>query len=233
MAFADLINMLIFQQISLITNEKTLLHDCTATINTGEFIILTGSSGSGKSLLLKILAGLITPTTGQIFWQNAPQSLQKFSDISPQVWRSQIGFIQQSPELIDGTVLQNLQLPYTFKFYQNQLFSENWHVTQLNNLGKSNDFLQKSSATLSGGEKQIVNILRCLQLSPRLLLLDEPTSALDNQSRDSVENWVLNWQQRNLSRTVIWISHDGEQQQRFIANGATHWVMEKGVLSIR
>lgn len=222
--------MLNFQQISLVIGDKNLLQNCTATIKSGELIVLTGSSGSGKSLLLRILAGLITPTTGQLFWQTADNQEQNFSDIPPPIWRATIGFIQQTPELIDGTVLQNLQLPYTFKFYQNQKFNPNWHLARLTNLGKTHDFLQKSSATLSGGEKQLVNILRCLQLNPRLLLLDEPTSALDSHSRDLVENLVLNWQQKNPHRAMIWISHDSEQQQRFITHGATHWVMANGIL---
>lgn len=225
--------MLTFQNISLKINAQALLQNCFGKIQTGEFVVLTGTSGSGKSLLLRILAGLIMPTTGQLFWQNTQGQNQAFTDISPQVWRSQIGFIQQTPELMDGTVLQNLQLPYTFKFYQNQEFKEDWLLEKLSQLGKPADFLQKPATTLSGGEKQLVNILRCLQLSPQLLLLDEPTSALDSHSRDLVENLVQTWQSENPSRVVIWISHDNEQQARFIANGATHWLMDKGVLTIQ
>lgn len=217
--------MLIFNHISLAYQHKILLDDCSGTIQSGQRIVMTGLSGSGKSLLLKVLASLIPATQGQLTLHH-----QSFNDMSPAVWRSKIGFIQQVPELTEANVLANLQLPYQFNFYKNQSFDKNWHIKQLQRLGKNADFLQQSSQNLSGGERQFVNLLRCLQLSPEILLLDEPTSALDPLSRELVENLVLDWQADNPMRSLVWVSHDTQQIDKILSGFGIHWQMQAGKL---
>lgn len=217
--------MLKFDNICLMLDNKLLLNHCSGQVQQGEKIILTGFSGSGKSLLLKILSSLVAPTSGTITLNG-----KKLSEISPKNWRSNIGFIQQQPMLIDGTVLENLQLPFSFHFYKKQIFNEQWHIQQLATLGKNADFLQQNSQHLSGGERQFVNLLRCLQLNPTYLLLDEPTSALDSISKESFENLLFNWLNGNNQRACVWISHDNEQVEKILAIGGKSWRMEQGKL---
>ena len=221
--------MLTFNNLSLVLpNQKTAIYPTTGQILPNQFIVLTGSSGSGKSLLLRLFSSLLAPTTGTITWQN-----QTLDNLTPSIWRSHIGFVQQHSELIDDTVQNNLALPHHFNFYKNQTFNPKFHLDYLQQLNKPADFLQKNSQELSGGERQIVNLLRCLQLNPQLLLLDEPTSALDPVSAVLVENLLLKWQHSNpttMPRSVLWISHDPMQLQRLREQGASHWTMDNGVL---
>lgn len=217
--------MLLFDNISLKIDDKTLIYPTSGEVLANKLIVLTGSSGSGKSLLLRLFSSLLAPTTGQILWQNQP-----LSQITPSRWRSEIGFIQQHSELIDGTVLDNLALPFSLNFYKNQKFNMDFHIPLLEKLGKSTSFLQQASHNLSGGERQIVNLLRCLQLQPKLLLLDEPTSALDSHRATQVVNILIKWQQHS-QHSIIWISHDTAQIEQLLANNAQHWQMDNGRLS--
>lgn len=217
--------MLSFDNISLTIDDKTFIQPVSGEILANQLIVLTGNSGSGKSLLLRLFSSLLQPSTGQIFWQK-----QTISQLSPTLWRQQIAFVQQHSELIDGTVLDNLALPFSLKYYQNQHFNPDFHYPLLAQLGKSPDFLHQASQNLSGGERQIVNLLRYLQLQPKLLLLDEPTSALDSDTAKQFVALLINWQQSSQN-SIVWISHDSLQINALISHGAIHWQMTNGQLS--
>lgn len=217
--------MIEFTNIRLLINDKLLLNQCTGCVQSGDIIVLTGLSGSGKSLLLQILSSLIQPTQG-ILTLNG----RTLTDIRPMMWRNKVGFIQQQPILVDGDVLTNLQLPFSFAFYKNQTFDKDWCLAQLTRLGKTADFLSQDSQTLSGGERQLVNLLRCLQLNPQYLLLDEPTSALDPVSKQQFEAIVWDWLQQDKQRACLWISHDKQQIDKILVNGGHHWQMQQGKL---
>jgi putative ABC transport system ATP-binding protein len=81
-------------------------------------------------------------------------------------------------------------------------------------LGRSDNFLERPSTTLSGGEAQIVAFLRAVQLSPLILLLDEPTASLDAETAHRLEKLVERWQSEDLNRAYLWTSHDREQLKR-------------------
>jgi putative ABC transport system ATP-binding protein len=94
--------------------------------------------------------------------------------------------------------------------------------------GKDASFLSKPAGDLSGGESQIVALVRALQLEPQVMLFDEPTSALDPQSADAVESLVRHWLGAGAgSRAYIWVSHDPQQARRM---STVHLTMNKGVL---
>ena len=81
-------------------------------------------------------------------------------------------------------------------------------------LGRSADFLERSTDQLSGGERQIVSCLRSLQLSPQVLLLDEPTASLDNTATKQLETLIAQWQHADPQKACIWTSHDPAQIER-------------------
>lgn len=221
--------MLTFQNINLNIETKSLIKNASGEILPSDNIVLTGNSGSGKSLLLKILASIMAYNSGAMTWQN-----QSVTELSPAAWRHHIGYIHQMPALIEGNVLQNLQLPFTLKFYQNSglSFDVEWHIERLTAMGKTADFLQQPSSTLSGGERQLINLLRCLQLSPSVLLLDEPTAALDATTSQHVEQLVINWQKAAENRACVWVTHDTSQHKRLLRlNAVKNWQMNRGTLS--
>ena len=206
--------------VSLSIDDKPLITHACSTLHQGDKIALIGQSGSGKSLLLYALADLL-PVSGHIHYQGTPTA-----QIPPAQYRSEIALISQNPNLIAGTVLENLQLPYHFKQHQNQVFDKEFHIRQLTALGQSVDLLDKDSEILSGGQRQLVNILRTLQLSPKVLLLDEPTSALDPQTSDQLIELILAW--HTAETAFIWVTHTHEQIGKL---GAKVWHMDKGVLN--
>ena len=169
-----------------------------------------GPSGSGKTVLLRALALLDPHDEGSIEWNG--RSL--VGDAIP-AYRKQVVYLHQRPPLFDGTVEDNLKYPFTLKAHQAKRFDRARVVCILETLKRDETFLEKSSRDLSGGEAQIVALIRCLQLDPVMLLLDEPTASLDRATADVAEELLYRWQQEaSRERSFIWVSHDLEQAKR-------------------
>ncbi|MGJ5676034.1 MAG: ABC transporter ATP-binding protein [Nostochopsis sp.] len=175
----------------------------------GEQIAVVDASGSGKSLLLRALAGLDPVQAGQIIFQGQPIN----SYFMP-TYRSQIIYLHQRPALWEGTVEENLQQVYRLGVHRHQVYNRELILNYLHLLQKTPDFLQRCVSALSGGEAQIVAFLRALQLSPSILLLDEPTASLDVGTAQSLEALVAAWQNEQPYRAYLWTSHDPTQLER-------------------
>lgn len=212
------------------TPDRTLISGASGTLLSGQVTVLTGASGSGKSVLLRILAGLLPMSSGTVRLRNDGKLSSDYYDIhktAPVLWRQQIALLAQHPQLLDGSVLENLQIPYQLHAHQSQTFDRDWHVAQLEHLDRSADFLQQDAKHLSGGERQLVNTLRLLQLSPQVLLLDEPTAALDMDTSAQLVNLLISWLHADAQRTLLWVTHDTKDIMP-LAN--RHWHMQAGVL---
>ena len=94
-------------------------------------------------------------------------------------YRKQVIYLHQRPALLDGSVEDNLRHPFTLKAHRDRRFDRSGSIDLLARLGRDRSFLDKASRDLSGGEAQIVGLVRALQLDPAVLLLDEPTASLD------------------------------------------------------
>jgi putative ABC transport system ATP-binding protein len=127
-------------------------------------------------------------------------------------------------------VLDNLQFPYTLKSLSKRAFNLSVATDLLAKAGKDASFLSKPAGDLSGGESQIVALIRALQLEPQVMLFDEPTSALDPQSAAAVESLVQHWFDAGAgARAYLWVSHDPEQARRM---STRHLTMNKGELEL-
>src|SRR5262249_51886088 len=121
----------------------------------------------------------------------------------------------QRPTLFDGSVEANLRRPFALKLHQGQEFNLNRVRELLESTGRNATFLAKPSRDLSGGEAQIVALLRAIQLDPSILLLDEPTASLDQGTARAIEELVSQWiSQAPASRAFLWVSHDSDQVNR-------------------
>ncbi|MEL0619243.1 ABC transporter ATP-binding protein [Psychrobacter proteolyticus] len=212
-------------------HDRTLISGANGTLLSGQVTVLTGASGSGKSVLLRVLAGLLPMSNGTIRLHDNDTSSNVYHDThetAPIRWRQQVALLAQHPQLLDGSVLENLQMPYQLHAHQPQTFDRDWHVAQLEHLDRSADFLQQDAKHLSGGERQLVNTLRLLQLSPQVLLLDEPTAALDIDTSAQLVNLLINWLHADAQRTLLWVTHDIKDIMP-LAN--RHWHMQAGVLT--
>ncbi|WP_434354025.1 ATP-binding cassette domain-containing protein [Psychrobacter sp. HD31] len=200
-----------------------LLKHCSGNIFNGDMVLLTGRSGSGKTILLRMLAGLLAAESGNILFNN-----KSYKTYTAQFWRSQIAMVSQQPKMINGSVLDNLKLPFEFIENKQKNFDTNWHQQSLAFFDKTENFLYQSAKKLSGGEQQIVNLLRVLQLNPTILLLDEPTAALDTTTSQKFIQFIQNWQQNQPTCAVVWITHN--QDHIASIHNTLHWIMKDGVL---
>ena len=216
---------------ALSINKRALISGSSGTLLAGQVTVLTGASGSGKSLLLRVLAGLLPMTTGDVWLQSDEQNSHtrhSIHEMELTQWRSQVALLAQQPQLLEGSVVDNLQLPYRLATHQQKHFNIDWHIEQLEHLKRTPDFLQQDANTLSGGEKQLVNTLRLLQLNPQVLLLDEPTAALDVDTSAKLVHLLINWLRREPTRTLLWVTHD---TQDIMPLADKHWHMDAGVLT--
>lgn len=181
------------------------LNEVSLSIEKGSFYGISGQSGSGKSTVLNLLAGLDTPTSGTIEVEGGKIS-QMNSDELARYRREGVGMIFQSFNLISSyTALENVGLPLLFsgipKKERGQRASDILKI-----VGLQHRHLHRPSE-LSGGEQQRVSIARALINSPRILLADEPTGNLDSRtSKEIVE--VLSKLNIDHGVTVIMVSHE-------------------------
>lgn len=168
-------------------------------IHEGEFVALLGPSGSGKSTLLRILAGLLSPTTGQVFFKGAPQ-------LGP---NAQVAIVFQSFALFPWlTVLQNVELGLEAQpLTQTQRLKRALSAIDLIGLDGFEDAYPKE---LSGGMRQRVGFARALVVEPELLFMDEPFSALDVLTAANLRKELLGlWREQSMpTRAILLVTHN-------------------------
>ncbi|MCW0973941.1 iron efflux ABC transporter ATP-binding subunit FetA [Pantoea sp. JV6] len=187
------------QDVAFSVGDRQLLKPVSLQLYQGDCVLLTGPSGSGKSTFLKILASLITPNSGQLFFRNSD-----ITTLRAEVYRQQVSYCFQTPQLFGQTVYDNLALPWQIRRQKPQ---RDKLVAALESVNLSPDMLNKPVEQLSGGEKQRVGLLRNLQFMPEVLLLDEVTSALDEENRLSVLS-LIHRMAAEEKVAVVRISHD-------------------------
>ncbi|EFM21714.1 MULTISPECIES: ATP-binding cassette domain-containing protein [unclassified Pantoea] len=187
------------QEVTFSVGDRQLLRPVSLQLHQGDCVLLTGPSGSGKSTLLKIMASLITPDSGQLFFKN-----HDITTLDAEAYRQQVSYCFQTPQLFGQTVYDNLALPWQIR---RQKPHRERLVAHLESVNLSPDMLNKSVEQLSGGEKQRIGLLRNLQFMPDILLLDEVTSALDDVNRLAVLS-LINRISVEDKVAVVRISHD-------------------------
>ena len=207
-------------------------------LSPGQRLALSGTSGSGKSMLLRTLAGLDVLEKGP----SGEEGSISFSGKSLAEWempqyRTRIGYVPQHPAFLDETVEESFKRVFTLKANQNKFFNREkillWLEqlslpdTKKNNSDKCDftELLNRPARELSGGEAQVVAIFRALQLDPQVLLLDEPTASMDTELTRLMEDLLEKWYKcsaeifpvvpnQQTQRAWIWVSHNLEQLTR-------------------
>lgn len=201
----------------------TLLGATDFSLSAGDRVVISGSSGSGKSVFLRALALLDPIDAGRILWHGRDIDRRAIPR-----YRRCVAYVRQRPALVEGTVEDNLRYPFALRAYSDARFDRDLAARLLSAAGKSDDFLRKRASELSGGEAQVTALIRVLQLAPEVLLLDEPTASLDPQSTRAIEALVTDWFDADrTARASIWVSHDPDQAGRV---GARHLTMRHGRL---
>ncbi|WP_407543441.1 ATP-binding cassette domain-containing protein (plasmid) [Deinococcus radiomollis] len=188
--------------------DRVLWQGLSFQVMPGDRVAVTGPSGSGKSLLLRALAGLDPLQGGEVTLHGRSQSRWPMPE-----YRSQVMYLPQRPAFGQGSVLEELRRPFGLKIQSARPFpldeAERW-LAALNRL----DFLNLSVTTLSGGEGQLLALVRALLLGPSVLLLDEATASLDPDATRAAEAALDQWCAAGPVRALVWVSHDPAQRAR-------------------
>jgi len=183
----------------------TILHDINFSVAEGESLAIVGASGSGKSTLLGLLAGLDTPSKGQVLLMDRDISAAN-EDQRAQIRSQHVGFVFQSFQLIDHlTALENVQLPLELAGMPRAEAAAKAQVW-LEKVGLS-ERLKHRPKTLSGGEQQRVALARAFVTEPDILFADEPTGSLDEQNGQKIIQLLFQLNQE-LGSTLILVTHD-------------------------
>ncbi len=182
--------------------EVRALNQINLKINNGEFVVIVGKSGSGKSTLLHIMAGLETPTSGDVIIDNI--NISSLDEKKKSALRKErLGLIFQSYNLIPVlTVEENIKLPTI-----NIKNKDEAYINELMELLGIKDRRMYLPNQLSGGQQQRVAIARSLVNKPSIVFADEPTGNLDTKTESDVLS-LLKESQKKYNQTIIMITHN-------------------------
>ncbi len=174
------------------------LEDIDLKVPRRSFVSIVGRSGCGKSTLLRIIAGLITPTTGSVLLMNCNRGFYQC--------RKRLGFVFQDASLLPWkTAAQNIELPLRVTGAASGK-AMNERVEEMLRTVRLEEFANHYPAQLSGGMRQRVSIARALSYEPEIMLMDEPFSALDEFTRREMHDELIRiWEERAL--TVLFVTH--------------------------
>jgi putative ABC transport system ATP-binding protein len=184
-------------------NKLAVLRDVSFSIPQGSFVAIVGPSGSGKTTLLGLLAGLDTPTRGQVLLDNADLTALS-EDQRAKLRGEKVGFVFQSFQLLPTlTALENVQVPLELR---GESGAADRARELLHRVGLG-DRLHHFPMQLSGGEQQRVAIARAFSNAPRILFADEPTGNLDSDTGGRIVE-LLEALNRESNATIVLVTHD-------------------------
>ena len=178
---------------------RPLVNGISCEISSQGITAIMGENGAGKSLFLRLIAGLISPSEGELHWFGGKR-----------VAKGDIAIVFQKPVVLRRTVRANIEHAlHTFNVPR-QLRQQK--CVELLELGRLTDIAERPARVLSGGEQQRLSLVRAMVANPKILLLDEPTASLDPHSTAMIEDLIKGAASRNIK--VILVTHDRGQAQR-------------------
>jgi len=178
-------------------------------LKAGESLAILGPTGAGKSLLLRCLAGLDAADEGEIAVDGRPLDEWRMPS-----YRARVVYLHQRPALWEGTVEDNLRAVFRLAAHRSRGYDHSDGLRWLAAFERDEAFLGKATGELSGGEAQIVALIRALGVEPSVLLLDEPTASMDVTVTRQAEELLKRWVHDAPNRAIVWTSHDADQVRR-------------------
>lgn len=187
--------------------ENDVLKNINLSLTKGENIVVLGKSGSGKSVMIKCIIGLIEPDEGSI--KVFDKDILKLSSKELNEVRKKVGFLFQSGALYDSmTVRENLEFPMRYTKFESKDELNALVEEALENVGLS-DVIDKMPSELSGGMRKRLGLARTLILKPDVILYDEPTTGLDSITSREISKLIIDIQKKYKTASII-ITHDME-----------------------
>lgn len=191
---------------------KDILHIDTMDIPAKKITCLVGESGAGKSTLLKMLNIMLSPDSGDIYYQD-----ENLNDEDPVRHRRRVVMLAQQPTIYEGTIRENLNMGLLFSEKNPKEDQELAKALEIVHLNKN---VEENAETLSGGEKQRLALARIYLMDPEVYLLDEPTAALDKETEEVVmESFIKKIKERGQS--VVMITHSQKIASKYGENMIT------------
>jgi len=200
------------RQISQSFGTQGVLREVTIEVRRAETLVLIGESGCGKSVTTKLLAGLLTPTQGEVLWDGRPMHSRSPRELH--LDRLRFGYLFQGAALFDSMdVYENV----AFGLRQNTELREpqirEIVLERLREVGLAANVAEKRPSDLSGGMKKRVGLARALAMSPEVMFFDEPTTGLDPVMSDVINELILQTQARRNVTSVV-VTHDMQTVRR-------------------
>jgi D-methionine transport system ATP-binding protein len=202
------------EQVNLFAKLKTLksnqqgypiLQDISFEVTKGEFVVIIGLTGAGKTSLLRLINRLDEPSSGKIYLEN-----QEYRQIPILELRANVTLVPQESKLLGMTVTEALAYPLVLRGLPKQTIQQ--RVSHcIEQLHIPNDWLGRTEVQLSAGQRQLIAIARALIIQPKILLLDEPTSFLDIRTAEHLIQ-VLKLTQSHQT-TILMVNHQLELAQ--------------------
>lgn len=198
--------MITFEEVDKAYKEKLVLHKINLTINDGEFVVLIGSSGCGKTTLLKTINKLETVDRGLIKIDNVSIRQQNTLEL-----RRRIGYVVQDAGLFPHmTIYDNIATVLRINNYDsNNIENRIDELLEMVDLDP-NSYKYLYPCQLSGGQKQRVGVARAFATNPDIILMDEPFSALDPVTRSDLQDAVIKLQ-KQFKKTIVFVTHDMDE----------------------
>jgi osmoprotectant transport system ATP-binding protein len=211
-----------YRNIHMAYGDKEIIHDFTLSIERGEFVTIIGSSGCGKTTILKMVNGLIMPVSGDVLVDG-----RNTKDVDLTMLRRNIGYAIQGSVLFPHmTVEKNIAYVPNLLNKSDKQRTANAVTKWMQIVGLDDSLRHRYPSELSGGQQQRVGIARALAASPDILLMDEPFGAVDEITRSSLQDEIARIH-RETEITILFVTHDIKEALKL---GTKVLVMDQGEL---
>lgn len=212
--------MIKFKNVSKKYDQKLALNNLNFQINNGEFFVLVGTSGSGKTTTLKSINRLIEPSSGEVLFENKSIKNRNLRDL-----RLDIGYVLQSGALFPNlTVYENIEIIPEMKNWDKNKIRKKCNELMIKVGLDPTIYSNRYPHELSGGEQQRIGILRAIITNPKILLMDEPFSALDPIIKRQLQDLIIEIH-NDTKITTVFVTHDMKEA---IKLGDRICIMSKG-----
>jgi phospholipid/cholesterol/gamma-HCH transport system ATP-binding protein len=200
------------RNVSVTFGTQQVLRNIQLAIPAGQTLVVLGESGCGKTVLMKTLIGLVTPTRGEVLFEG--QNLTDLDDRELSQLRLRYGFVFQNAALFDSmTIAQNIAFPLKQEGRWSAGEIREKVLAKLAEVGLPPEVIYKKPAQLSGGMRKRVGLARALIMNPDVILYDEPTTGLDPIMTDVINQLIIRTRRRNPVTSVI-VTHNMDTARR-------------------
>jgi phospholipid/cholesterol/gamma-HCH transport system ATP-binding protein len=203
---------IVVDRVSIRFGPHPVLRDVTLSVKRGETVLVIGESGCGKTVLLKLIVGLLRPAAGRVLFEG--RDLADRNDAELVQVRRRFGFLFQGAALFDSlTVYENVGYPLRALHTLRESEVRDRVVARLKEVGLAESAAGKIPAELSGGMRKRVGLARALALDPEVMLYDEPTTGLDPVMTELINDLIVQTRERRPVTSVV-VTHEMKTVRR-------------------